>query len=121
MFKKKVIGIGTNSYSALLDAESKLPYPLRDSSKYLEIETLGPDTLGKDFKFTINYTLKSDSLDEPRRRPIDEVVEEALRDIPDPLTIEDVKKIIIGDVKKIIDTSVDEAVKRYFKGWMKET
>ena len=63
---KKIIGLGKDAYQAMIFAEAKLPFPLYDSSKYLEIEVSEPKlvdgTRDGGYKVEISYTLKEDKL-----------------------------------------------------------
>lgn len=108
MSLKKIVGIGTASFSALTDAESKLPYPINESLKYKELKVYGPTPIegvsSNNFRVEIEYELE----ELPHRRPLDASLFE--KD-SDPFLRRE-------DVKKMIAESVDAAVQKYFKDWM---
>ena len=122
MTKKTIIGVGHDAWFALRDAQDNLPFPI-NSSRYAEIDVSNPEKAGdKNYFVKVSYTLREEpssiietpndqKSSRPRRRPIEEVVEEALKEpnYVNPLTRD--------EVKKMIDESVENAVQRYFKDW----
>ena len=117
---KKIVGIGHNVLIALSDAESKLPYRPSQSLNYSHLKYNGPIREGESskdiyFRVDIEYALidQTRAPEKPRRRPIEDIVDKALED-------NSTEQLTREEVKKMIDKSVDEAVKRFFKDWFNQ-
>ena len=105
---KKIIGVGVTPSCAMHNAEANLPLSI-NSLDYDVLKVCFPRKIDKDYVVEIFYKM---GLPKARRRPIDEIVEEALGDSPETLTRE--------EVEEIVDNKVAKAIENYFKGWMQE-
>ncbi len=126
MSLKKIIGLGTDPYFALISVENRLPFPVHDSIKYKQLMINGPILIHEGnssyFRFQIEYELNEEVIkpennsQKARRRPIDEVVAEALGD--DPLAPK--KQTENPDIEKLIKDEVAKQIQAFFKNWMNE-
>ena len=124
MGKKTIIGIGNNPKEALINAESKLPYSITDSLKYLEIETGEPQFIGAgkygNYSVKINYALRED-LSPPMediKRFVRAEIDSSRKVTISVLAGEIGEKCTLPEVKGIVKKIVGEEIQNFFKDWM---